>query len=374
MPFALRQSGRDDSDGSAPTVLIDTGVYHEKVVIKRKNPLVFLVSPMLYGVDDEVTANAILSMQGVTGTPSNPSANGVVIWQSTFVNQNDPSDRKANCDAVTLGVGATDGGTGNTDFKAYNINFVQKQIRNGQEVTQEQLGPSAALCVLNSRASFYSCGFSSYQDTVFVGAGSQALFFRSIVKGMTDQLYGEGRLWVEKCLLLSRACGGGITAWRGKPGDSKAGVYISNSRIDKSPDAQTLRPMQGKCHLGRPWNAFAQSVYLNTYMTDIVAPEGFKTWNKQQSNFDLKTTHFYEFNSSGPGATPKQRDRSVQHLLTANQAAAYTYQRVLDSTADWIDIRILQSSSSKRASKKRHRPHTVFHTSPLHATQLSAEM
>lgn len=310
----------------------------------------------------------------MTSDPLNTTANGVTIWQSSYVNQNGPSQYKSNCDAVTLGVGPNDGGKGNTDFKAYNINFVQRQFQNGVEVTQDQLGPSAAVCVENSRASFYGCEFSSYQDTVFVGAGSQALFYRSIVKGMTDQLYGEGRAWFEKCLLLSRACGGGIAAWRGKTGDQKSGVYISNSRIAISPDAQKVKPMQGRCHLGRPWNAFAQTVYLNNYMTDIVAPEGFKTWNKQQTNFDPKTTHFYEYNSSGPGATPDKRDRSVQHMLTPQQAVAYTYQRVFDSPAEWLDIPTLQAPSVKHASKKRHHPHTGHKALPLDPAHLTAEL
>lgn len=288
-----------------------------------------------------------------------------MIWQSSYVNQNGPSLYHSNCDAVTLGVGPNNGGMGSTDFKAYNINFVQRQFRDRKEVTQEQLGPAAALCVQNSRASFYGCGFSSYQDTVFVGAGSQALFSRSIVKGMTDQLYGEGRAWFEQCLLLSRACMGGIAAWRGKAGDQKTGVYISNSRIAVSPDAQTLKPMQGKCHLGRPWNAFAQTVYLNNFMTDIIAPEGFKTWNKQQSNFDPQTTRFFEYNSSGPGATPNLRDHTIQHMLDPQQAATCTYQRIFDAPADWIDLRTLENPQHKHASKKRHHAHKPLDSAHL---------
>lgn len=62
-----------------------------------------------------------------------------------------------NCDAVVLGVG-TGSAIGSSDFKAYNIDFVQRQYFDGQEVTQYQLGPAAALCVQSSNASFYGCG------------------------------------------------------------------------------------------------------------------------------------------------------------------------------------------------------------------------
>lgn len=87
----------------------------------------------------------------------NPESNRVQVWQSSYVNQSDPNSTLNNCDAVVLGVG-TGRAMGNSDFKAYNLDFVQRQFYQGQEVTEYQLGPSAALCVQHSNASFYGCG------------------------------------------------------------------------------------------------------------------------------------------------------------------------------------------------------------------------
>lgn len=278
----------------------------------------------------------------MTSDIHDPASNRVVIWQSSYVNQSDPNNTLHNCDTVALGVG-TGSAVGSTDFKAYNIDFTQRQFQHGEEITQYQLGPSAALCVQNSNASFYGCGFSSYQDTVYVGPSSQAFFFRSIVRGMTDQLYGMGKAWFERCQLLSRACGGGITAWRGDPKDPLVGVYISNSNIDISPDASTLKPMQAKCHLGRPWNIYSHAIYLNTHMSDIIAPAGFRTWSETQPNFDPSLTSFREYASSGPGGNMKLRDYRLEKALTDHEAKQITYRRVFGGETPWIDSKPVQT-------------------------------
>lgn len=224
------------------------------------------------------------------------------------------------------------------DFKAYNIDLVQHQYLNGREVTDYQLGPSAALCVENANASFYSCRFESYQDTIYVGPNAQAFFWGGVVKGMTDQLYGSGKAWFERVSLLSRACGGGITAWRGDPKDPTVGVYVSNSQIARSNDASTVKDLTRKCHLGRPWDRFSHAVFLNTTMEDIVAREGFKVWSWKESDFDAKTTRFEEFNSSGPGGDVRGRDRRLQRILTEDEAKKITIRSVFGDTS-WIDWR-----------------------------------
>lgn len=179
--------------------------------------------------------------------------------------------------------------------------------------------------------------FSSYQDTLYVGTGSQAFFFKSIVKGMTDQLYGYGKAWFERVQLLSRACGGGITAWRGSPTDPLVGVYISNSIIDRSPDASTLRSMHKKCHLGRPWNVYSHAVYLNTRMSDIIADAGFRVWSQKQPNFDPRWTRFAEYASSGQGADLTYRDLQLESILTQHEAKQITYRKVFGGSTPWID-------------------------------------
>lgn len=280
-------------------------------------------------------------LAGVSRDIRDPLSNRVRIWQSSYINQSDPLTTLRNCDAVVLSVG-TGSSAGSSDFKAYNIDFTQRQYWHGQLVTQDQLGPSAALCMQAGNASFYACSFESYQDTLFVGSRGQAFFFESIVRGMTDQLYGSGKAWFERVKLLSRACRGGITAWRGNADnldDPSVGVYISNSVIDRSPDAITGTNLTGTCHLGRPWNAHAHAVYLNTWMSDIVSPAGFKIWSRDQSNFEQGVTRFAEYKSSGPGGNLGSRNSTLEHVLTDHEAKKTTYNGIFGGSTPWIDAK-----------------------------------
>ena len=280
-------------------------------------------------------------MQGVTSNAHGAGSNRVTVWQSSYVNQSDPNNTLHNCDAVVLGVGTSS--IGSTDFKAYNIDFVQRQFFAGEEVTDRQLGPAAALCVERSNASFYGCAFASYQDTLYVSPDSQAFFLGGVVKGMTDQLYGMGTAWFERVQLLSRACGGGITAWRGDPASPSKGVYISNSSIEKADDAPEGKDLEGKCHLGRPWNKYAHATYLNTAMSDIIAPEGFKMWNAEQTNFEEGLTRFAEYKSSGPGADPSGRNMTLERILSDEEASKITWTNVFGGSAPWIDTKTVHS-------------------------------
>lgn len=160
---------------------------------------------------------------------------------------------------------------------------------------------------------------------------------------MTDQLYGQGKAWLEQVSLLSRGCGGGITAWRGDPVDPLVGVYISNSNINRSPDASTLKPMEKACYLGRPWNVYSHSTYLNTYMSNIIADAGFKVWSKRQSNFDPRLTRFAEYRSSGPGGYMGNRDYTLERALTDKEAKGITYKKVFGGSTPWIDSKTMKN-------------------------------
>ncbi|SNX85999.1 uncharacterized protein MEPE_04708 [Melanopsichium pennsylvanicum] len=312
-------------NGKPRTILIDAGNYHEKVVVTRRSPIVFA------GVTSNFRKHNV----------EKSYSNRVHIWQSTYVNQSDPYNKLNNCDAVVLSVG-NGSYPGSTDFKAYNIDFTQRQIQNGVEITDHQLGPAAALCVLRSNASFYGCSFNSYQDTIYVSPDSKAMFFKSIVRGTTDQLYGMGQAWFEKVRLLSRGCKGGITAWRGDPQNTRIGVYISNSEIARSDDAPSTKNLTGKCHLGRPWNIYSHATYLNTKMSDIVNATGFKVWSKNASQFDPKLTKFEEYNSYGPGGNLQGRDLLLDNILTDDEANKITWRNVFGSTP-WLDEKTLKS-------------------------------
>lgn len=165
-------------------------------------------------------------------------------------------------------------------------------------------------------------------------SGAYTYVVDSIIYGQTDYLFGFGLAWFQNVILANRACGGGITAWQGQSG-TKNGAYIVDSQIIRSPDANATTMTDAGCSLGRPWNAMAVAVYLNTYMDESIRPEGFTSWSGSGSIPD--TTYYAEFNSSGPGGSTSGRV-AQDHILTSEQASSFTLEEVFDGIPAWIDF------------------------------------
>jgi pectinesterase len=86
-----------------------------------------------------------------------------------------------------------------------------------------------------------------------------------------------------------------------------------------------------KTYLGRPWRDFAQTVFLNTEMSDVILPAGWHNWNKPVAE---KMAHYAEFNSTGPGAKLVERVPWARQL-TAEEAAKLTVANVLGGADRW---------------------------------------
>ncbi|RYP42672.1 hypothetical protein DL767_000041 [Monosporascus sp. MG133] len=206
-----------------------------------------------------------------------------------------------NLNATLTGSGPTgfpvpeDTPFGCTDFRAYNIDF-----RN--EYTPYANGPAHALGVSRANAGFYSCGFYSYQDTVYVGKLGNAYFHDTVVAGQTDFLYGFGTLYIEKSTLALRGCGGGITAWKGTNTTfpNKYGVYISNSRVVAA-NSSIASEIEDKCSLGRPWNDGHRSVFMETYFDSSILPAGYTPWSGQPNGRIGPNTTMAVYDVYGPG-------------------------------------------------------------------------
>ncbi|KAJ9092223.1 hypothetical protein QFC19_008760 [Naganishia cerealis] len=90
--------------------------------------------------------------------------------------------------------------------------------------------------------------------------------------------------------------------------------------------------------LGRPWNNASVSIYKNTYMSDIVLPQGFIAWSDKEPRVVPGLTFFGEYNSYGPGFQAASRNTSVETLLTKEQADEYTVEKVFGGMPAWIDL------------------------------------
>ncbi|KAM3580621.1 hypothetical protein VKS41_006690 [Umbelopsis sp. WA50703] len=223
---------------------------------------------------------------------------------------------------------------GSVDFKAYNLN-VENRYAN------YSAGQALAVGVSYANASFYGCAFRSYQDTVYVGRFGSAYFEGCEIAGQTDFLFGFGTGWIENSTIASRGAGGGITAWKGTPDgydgvyDNKYGLYVHNSQLVKSPDANATLDLTGKCALGRPWNNMSRVVFEDCYMGDHIQTNGFIPW--LPTTLNMSTVYYAEFGSYGPGYNASLRESSEHLGTTAQGESLWNLASVFKGLPKWID-------------------------------------
>ncbi|KAH7139993.1 pectinesterase [Dactylonectria estremocensis] len=333
-------------DTEAYTILIAPGEYNEQLNVTRPGPLTLL------GVSDH-------PWKGKSYSENTSSSNKVTVW---WAQANHDSSGKIVDNAVTSvltvaptwessksGFGPTgwpvpDGTPyGNEDFRAYNIDF-----RNTAADAAD--GPAHAAGISRANAGFYSCGFYSYQDTMYVGHLGNAFFYDSIIAGQTDFLYGYGTMWIEKSTLTLRNCGGGITAWKGTNTtfENKYGVYISKSKV-LADNATIAAEIKGTCPLGRPWNDLHRSIFMKTYLDASILPAGYIDWNGGRFS---NNTFMATYSDFGPGWDPvAERNSNITIVLDHKGVSSYDTPAEVFATEDgvlgnvgWIDKKVLPKS------------------------------
>lgn len=118
---------------------------------------------------------------------------------------------------------------------------------------------------------------------------------------------------------------GFVTAQSRTSDDQQTGYVILNSRVTSSMDqgaepmdaatpgaksAATAKRMVG---LGRPWRAYARTVYLNTSLPPELNPAGWNNWGKPENE---KTAWYGEYGSTGLGAASANRVPGAHPLKT----------------------------------------------------------
>ncbi|KAG5797315.1 hypothetical protein H9Q69_003619 [Fusarium xylarioides] len=339
-----------DSLGNTATaghILIAPGNYSEQLNVTRRGPLHLIgasnkpwVKDLYADIDVDTTAQNDVQIWFNLANTNNGSLSDNVFTSVLTVGP--------NFNATLTGSGPTgfpvpaDTPFGCTDFRAYNIDF-----RN--DFAPRSSGPAHAVGVSRANAGFYSCGFYSYQDTVYVGKLGNAYFYDNIIAGETDFLYGFGTAWIEKSTLSLRGCGGGITAWKGTNTTftNKYGVYIDNSQV--IPVNSTIATnFVGKCALGRPWNSQHKSIFMQSYLDAVILPAGYIEWSKSTPRVD-NYTFMATWNDHGPGYNVEaEKASNITKVLTNAEVRPYRAPADVFQTPEgkfghvkWIDKKAL---------------------------------
>lgn len=263
---ALDGSGKyksiTDAVNDAPSLLssrryiiyVKTGVYNENVTISRKKTNLMIVGD---GIGKTIVA----------------AGKNVADGSSTF--------RSATFAAS---------GTG---FIARDMTFLNNA---GQEKHQ-----AVALRVGADFAAFYRCSVIGYQDTLYVHSLRQ--FYRECdIYGTVDFIFGNAAVVLQKCTMFARKPLPNskitVTAQGRKDPNQNTGISIHDCRVTAAAD---LAPVKGlyRAYLGRPWKLYSRTVYLQTFLDDIIDPAGWLEWF---GDFALDTLFYGEYMNSGPGA------------------------------------------------------------------------
>ena len=192
-------------------------------------------------------------------------------------------------------------------FCAENITFVN---------AAGPVGQGLALYVNADKAVFKNCKFLGNQDTIYAaGETSSQYFVNCYIEGTTDFIFGASTAVFQSSILRAKA-NSYITAASTTAGKKFGFVFFDCKIIADS--------AVSKLYLGRPWRAYAKTVFIRCELPKQIAAEGWHNWNNPENE---KTSFYAEYKNIGEGAVVAGRANWTKQL-TDKEAKEYTIKNI----------------------------------------------
>ncbi|GJP49871.1 hypothetical protein CLOM_g9030 [Closterium sp. NIES-68] len=279
-------------DGSGNVTNLEDAVQIIDSEKKRKSWFIVLLKPGTYVGNVEVKSrNVVLAGSGA--------------WRTVITGNRSNGDGYDTWDTAS--------------FVASGDNFVTAGIR-----YENKAGPDmeagVAFRASGDRTLVYRCIFAAFQDTVNAHRGRQ--YYRNCaIFGHVDFIFGRhGAAVFDRCRITpiqrpGKSSPATIATHGGdSPSKREGGFVFYRCWIASAPRGV-------KAYLGRPWRAHARVVYMLSYLSDAILPEGWVPWPGEDFGSKL---FLGEYRNVGPGAGTSERVSWARPgLLDETDAASY---------------------------------------------------
>ena len=217
------------------------------------------------------------------------------------------------------------------NFRAQNLTFA-----NDWNATHAQVpvgSQALAVLITADKAVFNNVRFLGNQDTLYAGSRNCApdgepctptrqYFTHCYVEGNVDFIFGDSKAVFDHCEIHSTPHSEGFLTAQSKhyPAED-SGFVFNHCTLTAAPGAANI-------WLGRPWRPYAKVIFLNTEMGAHILPAGWREWHPGETH-SIETVYYAEYNSTGPGAHPGERDSHTK-ILTAAEAAQFETKTFFD--------------------------------------------
>ena len=214
---------------------------------------------------------------------------------------------------------------------ASDVTFQDLTVENTAGDSKE-VAQAVAVFTNGDRIFFHRCRLVGNQDTLYTygrfnegGGIMRNCFIDCVIEGTTDFIFGPSIAWFENCTIHSKK-NSYVTAASTLKGQKWGYVFV-NCNL-------TAAPGITKCYLGRPWGAYAKTVFIDCTMGPHILKEGWHDWEKPGKPDTRKNSFYAEYGSKGPGAASRRERASWSHTLSAGKAAGYTFRNVMQQDGD----------------------------------------
>ncbi|XP_042000535.1 probable pectinesterase/pectinesterase inhibitor 12 [Salvia splendens] len=254
-------------------------------------------------------------------------------WKPNIVLLGDGSD-------VTVITGSRSVADGWTTFRSATMAVSGEGFLARGITIENTAGPekhqAVALRVNADLAAVYRCVIAGFQDTLYVHSFRQ--FYRECdVYGTIDYVFGNAAVVFQGCNIVSQLPMPGqftvITAQSRESPDEDTGISMQNCSILATEDLYSSRGSV-RSYLGRPWRNYSRAVFLESYIDEFIAAEGWTNWDGDQG---LDTLYYGEYENYGPGsATDGRVSWPGFHVMGYEEASEFTVSSFITGQ-EWLD-------------------------------------